>query len=145
MVPTGYYAVLYKVDDTIGVRIAEHPGVITYGYDWEHAAEMAKEALNAALEVDFERGDDLPVARKPKVKHDERVVFVPLDPEVRTAYLLRAWRKENSLTQKAIAKKIGISFQAYQRMERPGRANVTVATLDRVAVALGKELVIDLR
>jgi predicted RNase H-like HicB family nuclease/DNA-binding XRE family transcriptional regulator len=147
-VPEGYYAVLFREPEskTIGVRFPALPGVITYGRDWEEAEEMAREALNAALETDFDRNLKLPPpGRKPRARQGERVVFVRLDPEVRMAYLLRWWREQKGLTQRAVARRMGVTYQAYQRMERPGRSNLTVSTLERVAEALGGRLVIELR
>lgn len=49
------------------------------------------------------------------------------------------------LTQKEMAKRLGVSYQAYQRMERPGRSNLTVETLEKIAASLHGELIIDLR
>ncbi|MBM4356115.1 MAG: helix-turn-helix transcriptional regulator [Deltaproteobacteria bacterium] len=57
------------------------------------------------------------------------------------AYVLRDWREDAGLTQQEVAARLGVSYQAYQRMERPGRSNLTVATLDRIARALQRELV----
>jgi len=144
--PNGYFAILYREASsrTIGVRFPEHPGVVTYGSTWDEARDNAREALSAALETDYERGYQLPAARRHKARRGERVIFVQLDPEVLTAYLLRSWREESGLTQQALAKRLGISYQAYQRMERPGRSNLTVATLEKVASALGRKLVIGL-
>jgi len=143
MVPSGYYAVLRADDDgNVLVRFPQHPGVNTFGGNWEEAEEMAIEALNVALESDFERGFKLPPLRKPRARKGERVILVPLDAEVRMAYVLREWREDSGLTQQEMASRLGISYQAYQRMERPGRSNLTVATLDRIARALDRELVI---
>jgi antitoxin HicB len=132
-------------DGNILVRFPQHPSINTFGRDWDEAIEMAREALNLGLEADFERGFQLPPVRKPRAGKGKKVVFIPLDPEVRTAYLLRQWREEAGLTQRSIAKKMGISYQAYQRMERPGRSNLTISTLDRIARALDRELVIQVR
>ncbi len=143
MVPSGYYAVLRTDDEgNVLVRFPQHPFVNTFGRDQDEAEEMAREALNLALESDFERGFRLPPLRKPRPGRGERMVLVPLDAEVRMAYLLRMWREEAGLTQQDLADRLGISYQAYQRMERPGRSNLTVATLDRIANALHRELVI---
>ena len=146
-IPEGYFAVLKKdkTSGAVGVRFMEHPGVITYGDDFEHAEEMAKEALGAALEADFERGVKLPPAKRPKLARGEMAVFVRLDPDIWVAYLLRYWRERSGMTQKQLAARLGISYQAYQRMERPGRSNVTVQTLERIAEALGGQLIVDLR
>jgi len=116
--------------------------VNTFGRDEDEAEEMAREALNLALEADFDRGLRLPASRKPRVGHGEHIVLVPLDAEVRMAYVLRMWREEAGLTQQELASRLGVSYQAYQRMERPGRSNLTVTTLDRIARALNRELVI---
>ncbi len=144
----GYFAILYPESKSgaIGVRFPDHPNIITYGYDREHAIEMAQEALNGVLEVDFDRKEPLPKpSKKPKTKKGEEAVFIPLDPEVRTAFLIRGWREKAGLSQSRVAKILNVSTQAYQRMERPGRSNLTIATLDRIASALGKNLVLEAR
>jgi DNA-binding XRE family transcriptional regulator/predicted RNase H-like HicB family nuclease len=148
MVPKGYWATLYALTDGAGVgaRFADHPGIHTYGSDWGQAFKMAREALSAALEVDFEQGCRLPEARaEPVAASEERAVFVPLEPEVRMAYVLRDLREQDGLTQKQVAERLGITYQSYQRMERPGRANLSLATLARVARALNRDLVVDLQ
>jgi len=146
-VPEGYFAILSmeKKSKTISVLFAEHPGVITYGDSWEHAERMAEEALSAALESDFDRELSLPKAKKPKLKKGQKTVFIRISPEVRMAYLLRNVRSRANLTQKQMAKKLDISYQAYQRMERPGRSNLTVLTLEKIAKAVNGELVLDLK
>jgi len=146
--PNGYYAVLCVDPQSgkIGVRFPDHPNIITYGHDREHAVEMAEEALNATLETEFDRNLPLPKqSKRPKAGNGEEIVFIPLAAEVRMAFLLRAWREETGLSQTQLAKRLGISTQAYQRMERPGRSNLTVATLTRIAEALGKRLIIEAR
>ncbi len=142
---TGYWAVFYEdpEDGTIVVQFPDHPTVITYGTDREDAIEMGREALNAALESDYDRHVPLPApCNKPRAKKGQEPVFIPLEPDVRTAFLVRGWREAGGLSQSQMAKRMGISTPAYQRMERPGRSNLTVATLDRIAHAVGKRLVL---
>jgi len=144
MVPSGYHAVFWTDEEgNTLVRFPQHPG--TFGRDPEEAEEMAREALNAASEADFERGLKLPALRKPRTAEGERAVLVPLDAEIRMAFLLRSWREEAGLTQRTMAARLGVSYQAYQRMERPGRSNLTVSTPDRIARALDRELVISVQ
>jgi len=146
MVPSGYYAVLSADGEgNVLVRFPQHPEVNTFGRDWEEAEDMASEALNLALESDFDRGVKLPALRKTRVGKGERVVLVPLEAEVRMAFVLREWRENAGFTQQAMASRLGVSYQAYQRMERPGRSNLTVSTLDRIARALDRELVISVQ
>jgi antitoxin HicB len=144
----GYYAVLYPEpgSGTVGVEFPDHPNIITYGRDWDHAAEMAGEAMNAVLDSELDRNLPLPKpSPAPRAKRGQRIIFVPLAPEIRAAWMLRAWREQAGLTQARLARRLGITTQSYQRMERPGRANLTLATLDRIARALGKRLVVNLR
>lgn len=146
MVPSGYYAVLgADGEGNVLVRFPQHPEVNTFGRDWEEAEDMASEALNVALESDFDRGVKLPALRKPRAGKGERVVLVPLDAEVRMAFVLREWREGAGFTQQEMASRLSVSYQAYQRMERPGRSNLTVSTLDRIARALDRELVISVQ
>lgn len=145
-VPDGYYAIIFseKKSQTYGVRFPDFPGIVTFGKTPDKAKEMAAEALAASLESDFDRHQPLPTPKKVKTKHGEQSVFIQMDPEIKTAYLLRSWRESAGLTQKQLAGRLDISFQAYQRMERPGRSNLTVATLQRVVQALNKRLVFEI-
>jgi len=143
----GYWAILYSEpkSGTVGVRFRDHPNVITYGRDLDHASEMAEEALNAVLESEFDYRIPPPrPSGKPKTRKGEKALLVPVAPEIRAAWMLRSWREEAGLSQSRMARRLGITTQSYARMERPGRANLTLGTLDRVAHALGKRLVVGL-
>src|SRR5262245_28930254 len=101
-VPEGYFCILRKNrgKGKVLASFPDHPNILTYGKDWNHAEKMAREALAATLEVDFERGFELPECTKPKIRKGQSLCFIPLTVEVRTAYLLRAWREGQGLTQK---------------------------------------------
>jgi len=43
-------------------------------------------------------------------------------------------------TQQEIARNLKISFQVYQRLENPRKANPTIKTLEKVASACGKHI-----
>jgi DNA-binding XRE family transcriptional regulator/predicted RNase H-like HicB family nuclease len=144
----GYYSILIKDPDsgTILVSFPDHPHINTFGEDRDQAAAMAEDALNETLIVEFERGMEVPKeSKRPRATKGREVVFVPLRPAVQMAFLMRKWRSEAGMTQKKMATALGISYQSYQRMERPGRANLTVAMLNRVAQVLGKRAVIEMR
>ena len=144
----GYYAVLKKdrSGGAILVSFPDHPYINTFGKDRNHAVEMAEDALNETLIVEFERGFEVPEnSKRPRSAPGKEVVFVPLRPAVRMAFLLRKWRAEAGMTQARMARALKISTQSYQRMEKPGRANITVAMLDRIARAVGKRAVVELR
>lgn len=63
----------------------------------------------------------------------------------RAAELLRSERQQQGLSLADVHEKSGISRAAICRLENLVDANPTVATLDRMAAALGKRLVIALR
>jgi predicted RNase H-like HicB family nuclease/DNA-binding XRE family transcriptional regulator len=144
----GYFAVMKKdrKSGTVLVAFPDHPHINTFGTGRNHAVEMAKDALNETLIVEFERGLEVPEnSKRPRPASGREVVFIPLQPAVRMAFLLRKWRAEAGMTQARMARAMKISYQSYQRMERPGRANITVVMLDRIARALGKRAVVELR
>jgi DNA-binding XRE family transcriptional regulator len=75
------------------------------------------------------------------------------DPEFKKAweeptgdvYLDTAWeiiqaRKKKKMSQAALAKKVGTSQQAVARLENPSYRGRSLATLEKVAKALGKKL-----
>ena len=61
------------------------------------------------------------------------------------AYRILTLRENLKLSQKAMAARMGTSQQAVARLESGAYEGFTVKTLERVAKALGMELVIDLR
>jgi antitoxin HicB len=68
---------------------------------------------------------------------------IPVLPHVEIAYALKRMRNGHSQTE--IARKLGITYQSYQKLENPRKCNPTVKTLERIGEALGKELVITWR
>jgi antitoxin HicB len=51
---------------------------------------------------------------------------------------LRELRGNQSQTD--IVKRLGLSYQAYQRLENPRKSNPTIKTLERIAHVFGREL-----
>jgi hypothetical protein len=62
----------------------------------------------------------------------------------RAAELLRSERQSQGLSLSDVQERTGISRAAICRLENLVDANPTIATLDRIAIALGKRLVIAL-
>jgi antitoxin HicB len=67
---------------------------------------------------------------------------VPVSNHIVLSLQLRELRGEQSQTD--IARKLGLSYQAYQRLENPLKANPTVKTLEKIAHVYGRELSISL-
>ena len=61
-----------------------------------------------------------------------------------SAELIARARAEAGLTQQQLARRLGVSQAAIARLERPA-ANPTIATLERVLRATGRELELRLR
>ncbi|HLF18415.1 MAG TPA: type II toxin-antitoxin system HicB family antitoxin [Candidatus Omnitrophota bacterium] len=135
-----YTAVIKKTEGSYLVTFPDIPSVNTYGETLNEALDNAQEALNGCLESDFERGYKLPEARKKKYPNSHAIEVAP---HISLAYQLRKAR--NGMSQSQIAKKLGISYQAYQKLENPRKCNPTVKTLEMISEVFGKHLVISLK
>ena len=130
-----YFCTIKEEDGLYGVEFPDLPNVITVGSTREEALAMASEALNAALESDVSRGMSLP---EPLAGPGKEMSPVEVSAHIVVANEIRKLRGDRS--QSEIAARLGLSYQAYQRLENPAKGNPTVKTLQRVARALGKRL-----
>ena len=85
----------------------------------------------------FERNLKIP---GPSAIKGKNIYPIEPEPEVAIPILLRKLRETRKLTQGDIAKVLGISYQAYQRLEKPGKSNPTLKTLERLAKVFNKDL-----
>lgn len=130
-----YYGKITKEDEMYLVSFPEFENINTYGKTIEDALKNAEEALNGSLESDFERGFTLPVSKEYSGKKYYRIKVYP---HLEIAYTLKKLRKNKS--QVDIAKELGISYQAYQKLENPRKCNPTVKTLEKISNVLGRKL-----
>jgi antitoxin HicB len=93
--------------------------------------------LTGYLASVFDRSLKIPDLSAIKGKN---VYLIEPEPEVAVPILLRILREIRELTQGDIAKVLGISYQAYQRLEKPGKSNPTLKTLERLAKVFNKDL-----
>jgi antitoxin HicB len=133
-----YAAKIVKEDGCFLVSFPELPNVHTYGDTLEEALANASEALNGTIESDFERGFDLP---EPASHRGRQFHEVAVLPHVELACRLRKLRNGRSQTE--VARKLDVSYQAYQKLENPRRCNPTVKTLEKISNAFGKRLKIE--
>ena len=49
-------------------------------------------------------------------------------------------REKKGKTQNQLAREVGVTQQVISRLENPERSNMTLATLNKIALALGKHL-----
>jgi len=130
-----YYCCIQKEDGLYGVRFPDIPNIITVGSSIEHALEMAADALNGTLESDLARGQMLPETR---IGPGPGLYPIDLAPHIEIAWELRKLRGQR--TQTEIAQILGLTYQAYQRLENPRKGNPTIKTLERILKAFGKNL-----
>lgn len=130
-----YIANLKKEEGVYVVSFPDLPNVNTFGETKADAIKYAHDALNLTLEVDFERGFSLP---EPKAIPGRNSITVRVQPNIAIAYQLR--RLRHNQTQAEVATKVGISYQAYQKLENPRKCNPTVKTLEKISAAMGKTL-----
>jgi antitoxin HicB len=131
-----YNCTIEQDGDRFIVQFPDMPNIQTYGTSHEEALAMAQEALEGCLESDSSRG--LPI---PPPTYQEGYP-VPVASHIALSLRLRELRGAQSQTD--IARKLGLSYQAYQRLENPRKANPTVKTLERIARVYGRELSISL-
>ena len=130
-----YYAKISKKDGACLVSFPELENINTYGVTLAEAIRNAEEALNGSLESDFERGFSLPEAKEHK---SNGYYKIPVLPHLEIAYTLRKLRTGKS--QVEIAHSLGISYQAYQKLENPRKCNPTIKTLEKIGAVLGRKL-----
>ena len=131
-----YNCTIEKNNEMLIVQFPDMPNIQTFGHTKEEALAMAKDALEGCLESDISRG--LPVP-PPAYKKGYPVTVAN---HIALSLMLRNLRGEQSQTD--IARKLGLSYQAYQRLENPRKANPTVKTLEKIARVYGRELTISL-
>ncbi|MDR1398558.1 MAG: type II toxin-antitoxin system HicB family antitoxin [Treponema sp.] len=127
-----YNCTIEQEGDMFIAQFPDMPNIQTFGNTHEEALTMAQEALESCLESDITRGLSIP---QPAYK---KGYPVPVANHIALSLRLRELRGEQSQTD--IARKLGISYQAYQRLENPRKANPTIKTLERIARMYGREL-----
>ena len=127
-----YHCVIEKEENEYIAQFPDMPNIVTCGFSKEEALAMAKEALDGCLESDISHGNNVP---KPASRKGYPITVAN---HIAVAMQLRELRGEQSQTD--IAKKLGLSYQAYQRLENPRKSNPTIKTLERIANVFGREL-----
>ena len=115
----------------------ELPGCFTEGNSLEQTKSNAFEALNGWLTANCDRDLNIPKAREKKGKN-----YFPIEVEISVEFVirLRTLRKNRRMSQSDVAKKLGISQQAYAKLESPAKANPSLSTVKKLSEALNAEI-----
>ncbi|MFC1853585.1 helix-turn-helix domain-containing protein [candidate division CSSED10-310 bacterium] len=135
-----YYAKISKEDDSYLVSFPEFENINTYGCTIDEALKNAEEALNGSIESDFERGFLIPI---PSDQTGDYYYRIYLRPHIEIALRLKQLRSQK--TQIEIAKELGVSYQAYQKLENPRKCNPTIKTLEKIAKIYKKQIEIAIK
>ena len=135
-----YPAVLEYADEdhVYNVRFPDLPGCLTHGETIEVDREMAKGALTGYLQpIDVRK---LRIPNPSKLAGDE-IVYVKPETPVAFAIWLRKQREILELSQSDVAKRLGIKYQTYQRIESPTKTNPTLRTIMKLEKVLNQKLI----
>jgi antitoxin HicB len=120
------------------VEFPDLPGCLTEGDTLAEALGQAREAMTGWLYAAIKAGEEPPTANEHKGRSFHLIapqldVAIPLE-------IIRA-RLAKRLTQNQVAERLGISQQAYRKLEVPGKSNPTIKTLARLGEVLGLRVV----
>lgn len=133
-----YWAKIKKQEDRkYLVEFSQLEGCFTEGESLEDALKQAKEALDGWLAARCDRDLKIP---EPKRRKERGYYPVEVDIQVAFAVRLRRLRMKRGLSQAELAKRLGISQQAYAKLETPLKANPSLLTIRRLSSALDTEI-----
>ena len=115
------------------VEFPELAGCLSEGKTLQNAKKNAKEALNGWLISHCDRSLNIP---NPKTKKGRNYYPIEVDAQTALAILLRKKRKLKHLLQSQIAKELGITQQAYAKLENPFTTNPSLSTLKKLSKVL---------
>lgn len=126
-----YHFRIHDDPDGYWAECIELEGCVTQADTVEGLRKNMKEALNLYL-AEPEKSDKMfPVPQK-EIR-GENVVGVFVDPKIAFALKMRTARRVKGLTQKAVAKLLGMkNIYSYQRLERLKGANPSLVMLTKI-------------
>lgn len=127
-----YSAKVRKGRNRFLVTFRDLKNAFAEGATLEEAVFNARQALDGVLASMLDHGLDIPVPTKPRRGEYE----VPVGLAISAPLSLYLMRKRMNLTMAQVAEALGVTYQRYQSIEKPG-ANITAKTLQAAAAAMG--------
>jgi antitoxin HicB len=134
----GYPVKLRQDGKFILATFPDIPEAITQGNDRAHALEMAREALELALEFYF--NDQRPVPLPSEAKRAQPVIHLP--PTVAAKVLLLNEMLRQNVRPSELARRTGLTKQEVNRLTNL-RHPTKIDRIDAALQALGKRLFLD--
>ena len=138
-----YYAKItkQKEDAKYLVEFPDLDGCFTEGDDLDDALFNAQEVLDGWLASLCDHNLNIPDEKVRKGRN-----YHPIMANINLEFVisLRRLRKKKRLSQAQVAKKLGISQQAYARLETPFKSNPSLSTIEKLSYALDATLELNL-
>jgi len=115
----------------------------THGSSWDEASDMALDIVDSYITICL-RDDEDPTELHGKLPKGEGWRWVYPSPKTALAWQIRRLRRTKGLTQSQVADAMKVTQESFTRWENPKTLNPTVATITKVAKALGARLKIEL-
>lgn len=131
-----YHLKVHKDGKSFWGEFPDLVGCFTDGATREELTDNAREALTGWISSVVERGSSLrdSSGKIPKPTFRARgSIPVSLPLAMGLALQLRWIRESKHLSQQEVARRLSISYQAYQRFENPARANPNLKTLEKLS------------
>jgi antitoxin HicB len=136
-----YFAKLTKQKDKkYLVEFPELDGCFTEGDNLEQALFNAEEVLGGWLASLCDHNLNIPEFKIYKGKSHHPI---PVNVNIEFVINLRKLRKKKKMSQSQVAKKLGITQQAYARLETPYKSNPSLSTIDKISKAF--DVVLELK
>jgi antitoxin HicB len=130
-----YFCRLNGREGAFEAEFPDVPGLTARGATKDETLFKAAQVLNRSLEIEVGKGNEMPVS---SLDMQAELYPVQVEAHIMVAWTLRQLRGDTP--QSEIATKLGLTYQAYQRLENPRKANPSIKTLERVALVFGKRL-----
>ncbi|MCH7858420.1 MAG: type II toxin-antitoxin system HicB family antitoxin [Candidatus Marinimicrobia bacterium] len=131
-----YHLKVHRDGESFWGEFPDLAGCFTDGATREELTGNAREALTGWITSVVERGSSLGGKSKkiPKPAFRGRgSIPVALPLAMGVALQLRWIRESRHLSQQEVARRLSISYQAYQRFEHPAKANPNLKTLEKLS------------
>ena len=113
-------------------------GANTGGYSWDEAVEMADDCLGLALGFYFDKGEDIPTPSPPA----EGQVVIPVPPLVAAKLTVYTAMREQGMTTRALAEKLGLTEEAVGKLLDPAY-RTHFSQVEKALRAVGRSLVVE--